>query len=136
MNTKGNEAIYMDTEVPERVQRRTFTADYKLKILAEADRSTGSGEIGALLRREGLYSSHLTSWRNSRQKGALAGLSKKRGKTPSKTTVEAKEIERLRRENAKLRDKLLRAETVIEVQKKVSELLGVDLNPSENDEKE
>lgn len=134
MTNSGNEAIYMATEVPARIQRRRFTAGYKLKILEQADSCEESGEIGALLRREGLYSSHLSTWRRARQKGALAALSKKRGRVKTKQTAEAKEVERLRRENVKLRKKLRRAVAVIEVQKKVSDILGVDLNQSENDE--
>ncbi len=128
-----NEVVYLDTEVPARVQRRRFTAAYKLKILEQAERCSQPGEIGALLRREGLYSSHLTSWRLARQKGALAALSKKRGRIKKKETAETKEVARLRRQNVKLREKLRRATAVIEVQKKVSDILGVDLNPSEND---
>ena len=124
----------MDTEVPARVQRRRFTAAYKLKILEQAERCSGPGEIGSLLRREGLYSSHLTSWRRARQKGALAGLSKKRGPTKKMKTAEAKEIERLEREVAKLKEQLRRAAVINDVQKKVSDILGIDLNPSENEE--
>lgn len=134
MTNNVNEALYMNTEVPARVQRRRFTADYKLKILDQIDNCTKSGEIGALLRREGLYSSQLTLWRKARQEGALTALSKKRGRTKTTQTAEAKEIERLRRENAKLREKLNRAAAVIEVQKKVSDILDLDLNQSENDE--
>ena len=134
MTEQINEVVYLDTEVPARVQRRRFTAAYKLKILEQAERCSQPGEIGALLRREGLYSSHLTSWRHARQKGALAALSQKRGRIKKKETAEAKEVARLRRQNARLREKLRRATAVIEVQKKVSDILGVDLNPSENDE--
>lgn len=124
----------MNTEVPARAKRRSFTSKYKLKILAQVEQCSHSGEIGALLRREGLYSSHLTYWRNARQKGALAALSQKRGKPKTKNTAEAKEMERLRRENERLREKLRRASVVIEVQKKVSDILGIDLNQPENDE--
>ena len=134
MTKRINEVLYMDTEVPARVQRRRFTADYKLKILEEADRCSAPGEIGALLRREGLYSSNLTNWREARQKGTLAALSKKRGRIKQKQTAEAKEVERLSQEIVKLREKLRRATAVIEVQKKVSEILGVDLNQPENGE--
>ena len=134
MTNQTTEATYMDTEVPARVQRRRFTAAYKLKILEQAERCSGSGEIGALLRREGLYSSHLTSWRRARQKGALAGLSKKRGPIKKKKSAEAKEIERLEREIAKLKEQLRRAAVINDVQKKVSEILGIDLNHPENEE--
>jgi transposase len=133
MSDDRNGATMLDTEVPTRAVRRRFTSEYKQRILAEAGRCTGSGDIGALLRREGLYSSHLTSWRKAERKGALAGLSRKRGRT-TKETAETKELKRLQRENERLRLKLRRAETVIEVQKKVSEILGTDLNPPESDE--
>jgi transposase-like protein len=125
--------VFVDTEVPAKAQRRSFTASYKLRILEQADRCSASGEIGALLRREGLYSSHLAVWREARAKGALSALSKKRGRN-SKESPEAKENRRLRRENAQLREKLRRAETVIDVQKKVSEILGMDLPKVEDDE--
>ncbi len=134
MTNQTNEATNMDMEVPARIQRRRFTAAYKLRILEQAEQCTGPGEIGALLRREGLYSSHLTSWRRARQKGALAGLSKKRGPIKKQKTAEAKEIERLVRENTKLRKQLRRAAVINDVQKKVSDILGIDLNPSENEE--
>ena len=134
MTNPINEAVYMNTEVPARAKRRSFTAKYKLKILDQVEQCSHAGEIGALLRREGLYSSHLTSWRHARQKGALAALSKKRGKPKTKDTAEAKEIERLVRENTRLRKQLRRAAVINEVQKKVSDILGIDLNPPENDE--
>jgi len=134
MTNQTNEAIFMDTEVPAHIQRRRFTAAYKLKILEQAERCSAPGEIGSLLRREGLYSSHLTSWRRARQKGALAGLSKKRGPIKKKKSAEAKEIERLEREIAKLKEQLRRAAVINDVQKKVSEILGIDLNHPENEE--
>ena len=134
MTNQTNEAIYMGTEVPARIQRRSFTAAYKLKILEQAERCSAPGDIGSLLRREGLYSSHLTSWRRARQKGALAGLSKKRGPIKKKKTAETKKIERLEREVAKLKEQLRRATVINDVQKKVSEILGIDLNPPENEE--
>jgi transposase-like protein len=133
MNQPSNGSIFVDTEVPAKAKRRSFTAAYKLRILEQADRCTEPGEIGALLRREGLYSSHLAGWREAREKGALSALSKKRGRTP-KESPDAKEIGRLRRENERLREKLRRAETVIDVQKKVSEILGVDLPKVEDDD--
>ena len=134
MTNQTNEAIFMDTEVPARVQRRRFTAAYKLKILEQAERCSAPGEIGSLLRREGLYSSHLTSWRRAKQKGALAGLSKKRGPIKKEKSAEAKEIERLEREIAKLKEQLRRAAVINDVQKKVSEILGIDLNHPEKKE--
>ena len=110
-----------DTEVIPRARRRSFPADYKRRILQEADRCTQSGQAGALLRREGLYSSHLTTWRRQRERGELG--TQKRGPSPADPAV--KEVERLRRENERLRKRLEKAETIIAVQKKLSDLLGV-----------
>ena len=113
-----------DPEVPAKARRRTFTAKYKLKILAEADGCSKPGEIGALLRREGLYSSHLSKWRQQREEGALAGLTpKKRGRKPRPVDPQARRVAELERENARLQRKLEQAETIIEVQKKLSRLL-------------
>ena len=108
--------------VPQR-RRRSFTAEYRLRILKEADACTQPGEIGALLRREGLYSSHLVDWRRQRERGALQGLSSKRGPKP-KHPAEA-EVAQLRERNAKLEAELAKARLVIEVQGKVSALLGM-----------
>jgi transposase-like protein len=105
-------------EVPERPKRRRFSAKYKLEILEKADRCA-PGEIGALLRREGLYSSHLTTWRREREWGALAALSRKRGRKV-KLTPEQREIARLEKENARLRRELEKKDIIIEVQKKVA----------------
>jgi transposase-like protein len=114
--------------------RRKFTAEYKLKILAEADRCTEHGQIGALLRREGLYSSHLSEWRRKRTEGTLVSLSpKKRGPKPEKNPLVG-EVARLEREADRLQRKLVRAETIIDVQKKVSGLLGIDLASPEPEE--
>jgi len=122
------------TEVSERPERRRFTAAYKLAIVQEADRCTEPGQIGALLRREGLYSSHLGKWRKLRDQGALHGLSaKKRGPKAGASTQLKKEIERLNRENAKLQKKLAKAEMVIDFQKKVAALLEIPLNRPEDD---
>jgi len=121
-----------DTEVPASAQRRRFSGAYKLQILEEADRCTVAGALGALLRREGLYSSHLSAWREARRHGSLAQLNRKRGAKP-KRNPETKEVERLRKENARLRRELEKAKTVIEVQKKLSELLGADLETPESD---
>ena len=104
-----------------RSQRRRFTAEYKLRILEEADRCKEPGEIGALLRREGLYSSHLTKWRRQRDESVRAALGQKRGRKAADPLNG--EVNRLRRENARLHRDLERAEKVIEVQGKVSELL-------------
>lgn len=110
-----------DPEVTDRPRRRTFTADYKRHVLREAD-ACGPGEIGALLRREGLYSSHLTDWRRQRESGELEALTpKKRGRKP-KHSPEQLELERLRKENARLLDQLEKAQLIIDVQKKVARL--------------
>jgi transposase-like protein len=126
-----------DPEVLEKPIRRTFTAAYKLKILEEADQCRGRGELGALLRREGLYSSHLTTWRQQRDEGALDGLApKKRGRRAKRKDPLAEEVERLRRKNAQLEHQLRQAETIIDVQKKLCTMLGLphatsDMNGSE-----
>lgn len=126
------EAEVPDPEVVPRAKRRQFSAKYKLRILTEADQCTQRGEIGALLRREGLYSSHLTTWRKQRDRGQLEGLTpKKRGRKPD---PQAAELARLQRENERLQARLEQAETIIEVQKKLSQMLG--LPPAERDENE
>ncbi len=102
-----------ETEVVARPRRRRFTAAYKLRILEEADRCTRPGETGALLRREGLYSSSLTTWRRQHERGQL------------QDQPLAREMAKLRRENRRLRQQLERAEAVIDVQKKLTELLGL-----------
>ena len=113
-----------DPEVPEKAQRRRFTAEYKLGILEAADACRDSGEVGALLRREGLYTSNVSVWRQQRQSGALNGLQpSKRGRKPRRHP-EAKRIEQLERENRRLREELRKAQVIIEVQKKVAHLLG------------
>jgi transposase-like protein len=112
--------------------RRRFTADYKLRILDEADACTTSGAIGALLRREGLYSSHLTTWRQQRQQGALAALAaKRRGRPAAMPAPWARRVAELERENARLERRLKQAETIIAAQKKLSEILGAPLAPHE-----
>ena len=124
-----------DPEVAERPVRRRFTTEYKLRILEEADACTEPGQMGALLRREGLYSSSLATWRRQRREGTLAGLSpKKRGRKGDDEAT--REIKRLRRENERLRRQLEQAKTVIEVQKKLSDVLGIVLpetDPIEED---
>jgi len=115
-----------DPEVSERKPRRKYTAQYKLEILAKADRCTQSGQIGALLREEGLYSSNLTSWRRQRDHGVLNALSPhKRGRKNVERNPLAKEVAGLQRENDRLKKKLRQAETIIEFQKKISEILGI-----------
>jgi len=121
-----------DPEVPAKAQRRKFTAEYKLRIVREAERCNKPGELGALFRREGLYSSLLTAWRREVEQGTRSALrSKKRGPKPRAVDPRVKELER---ENARLRKRLEHAEIVITVQKKISELLGIPLE-SPNDEK-
>ncbi len=131
------EAGRPDPEVPEKPVRRSFTAAYKLKILAEADQCAGRGELGALLRREGLYSSHLTTWRQQRDQGALDGLApKKRGRKARRKDPVAEENERLRRKNAQLEHQLRQAETIIDVQKKLCTMLGLPHATSDANENE
>ena len=109
---------------------RCFTAEYKQRILQEADACVQSGELGALLRREGLYSSHLNTWRRQRDRGALQGL--KPAKRGRKADPQAAKIAQLKRENERLKVKLERAELIIDVQKKVSQMLGVSLAESDD----
>ncbi len=116
-----------DPEVPAKARRRQFPARYKLRILDDPDSCTEPGEVGALLRREGLYSSLVSRWRQQREAGALEALEpKKRGRKPRPVDPQAKRVAELERENARLRDKLEKAEAIIEVQKKLSLLLGSD----------
>lgn len=122
-----------EIEVPSRPMRRRFTAKYKLSILQEADRCREPGEIGALLRREGLYSSLLSTWRRQRDEGALSSFSKKRGRRAKKSHQE-RELEDLRKANERLEKRLEQAELIIDVQKKLSRILDVDLPPTETDE--
>ena len=117
------------TEVQEKPERRRFAAEYKLRILAEADGCTEMGQVGELLRREGLYSSLLSTWRKQRDEGVLAGLTpKRRGRKAKPKNPLAEEMARLQRENERLKTKLRQAELVIDVQKKVSEMLDIPLN--------
>ena len=115
-----------DTEVAvAKPARRRFTAGYKLRLLREAEQCA-PGELGALLRREGLYSSHLTTWRRQQEAGQLAGLAPKpRG---PKGDPQATELTRLKRENERLQVKFQQAEAIISAQKKLAELFGVTLN--------
>ena len=111
------------TEVVVKAKRRQHAAEYKLRILRELEECQGSGEVGALLRREGLYSSLVSKWREQRERGSLTGLSgHRRG---PKVDANAVELARLQRENKRLQEQLDRAELIIDVQKKVARLLGV-----------
>ena len=121
-----------DPEVGEKKRRRKFTAKYKLQILEESDSCTQPGQLGALLRREGLYSSNLNCWRRQRDKGILQALRpKKRGRKQIEKNPLSQRVALLERENRKLKHKLQQAEKIIEVQKKISEILGI---PQENNE--
>ena len=121
----GKSAAGTQTEVVAKAKRRQHPAEYKLRILREIDECKGSGEVGAVLRREGLYSSLVSKWREQREQGSLTGLSgHRRG---PKVDVNAAELVRLQKENKRLQEKLERAELIIEVQKKVARLLGVPL---------
>lgn len=123
-----------DPEVLEKKPRRRFTAKYKLRILSEVDACRNPGDIGALLRREGLYYSNINTWQRQKQKGALKGLTpQKRGRKKSEVNPLAKRVAELERDNAKLSKKLKQAETIIEVQKKISEVLGIS-QPENNEE--
>ena len=135
--TDGAAEVPPDPEVPAKPARRSFSVEYKLKVLREADACTTPGGIGGLLRREGLYSSHLTTWRRQRDEGTLAGLTpKRRGRKANPDAPVIAENERLKRENQRLAAKLRQAETIIEVQKKLSEILGIPLPPPGNSKSE
>jgi transposase-like protein len=110
-------------EVEPKAKRRRFTAEYKARILAEVDSS--SGQMGAILRREGLYSSHLSNWRKAARAATVKALSKKRGRK-GKSEAE-REVERLRRDKARLEHELYKARVIIDGQKKLAEVLGVTL---------
>jgi transposase-like protein len=117
-----------DPEVPEKAARRRFTAEYKLRILREADRCAEPGALGALLRREGLYSSHLTTWRRQREQGALEALSpRRRGRPASPAHPLVRRIAELERDTTRLQERLRQAEAIIAAQKKLSEILGLPL---------
>ena len=127
-----NKTSMPDPEVVPQAKRRQFSAEYKLRIVQEAEQCRDPGEIGTLLRREGLYSSHLSNWRRQQRQGQLQGLQgQKRGR---KSDPEAAALKQLRRENERLQQQLERAELIIDVQKKVSQMLG--LPPSQIDEHE
>jgi transposase-like protein len=133
VNTNGRGTV--ETEVVAKAKRRRFSAKYKLRILRAAESCTEVGELSALLRREGLYSSHLTTWRRQREQGELDGLSaKKRGPKPKEKNPLEKRLKQLEREIAQLTKRAERAEALVELQKKVSELLGVALPTPNSDE--
>jgi transposase-like protein len=117
-------AEQIEAEVEVRAERRHYTAEYKRQVLEEIDAAREPGEIGAVLRREGLYSQLISKWRQQRQEGGLERL-KGQARGPKGDVVQAAELARLKRENERLRQRLERAELIIEVQKKVSQMLGV-----------
>lgn len=128
------EAAIPNPEVPAHPRRRRFSAAYKARVVAAAEGCRGPGEIGALLRREGLYSSQLSTWRQQYRAGALEALrDDKRGRKPTKHPLED-ENERLRKHNERLQRRLEQAETIIEIQKKVAAMLGIPLHSVENEE--
>ena len=128
----NNNSAHHDTPDPEvsgKATRRRFNAQYKLRILQEADNCTSFGQIGALLRREGLYSSNLTTWRCQKERGSLDALSpKRRGPKKKVSDLTTRHNVELELENRNLRQKLKQAETIIEVQKKISEILNIPSN--------
>ena len=124
-----------DSEVLERPIRRKFSADYKLRVLQEADTLRDPGDLGALLRREGLYASNIAMWNWQREKGELEGLtSKKRGPKEKSPEDLEKRIKELEKDNKRLKRRLDHAEMIIDVQKKISELSGIPLKKVEFDE--
>lgn len=137
MSRYGDERNEMpDPEVVPMAERRRFTAGEKLRILEEAEACTGPGEIGALLRREGIYSSYLSRWRQARDRGQLTALgSQQRGPKAALDAALAREVPRLRRENERLQARLEQAEAIIEVQKKLSQLLGLSREGNESEER-
>jgi hypothetical protein len=127
-----------ETEVSAKARRRRFTAEYKRERLEEADKHLAAGrtgEVAAMLRREGLYSSHLTEWRKARKRGELAGLApRKRGPKAQPSDPRDRRISELEREVLRLHKRAERAEALVEVQKKISQLLGV-LQPELTEER-
>ena len=128
-------AAHPDPEVAAQAARRRFSADYKQRILAEADRAKSSGGVGALLRREGLYSSLLTTWRREREAGVRQALTPQKRGPKSKRDPVQEENQKLHRDNQRLTEPLRKAEIVIDVQKKVAALLGWPIATPEPDEK-
>jgi transposase len=126
--------VPVNPEVVAKASRRRFTVDYKLKILHQADACHQTGELGALLRREGLYSSSLALWRQQRQQGILTGLTPRtRGRKPNPQSQLVLDNEQLRRQNQRLSKRLQQAEIIIEFQKKLAEALGIPLKGESNE---
>jgi transposase-like protein len=134
--TSGAIRALPDPEICEKATRRRFTARYKLRILNLADSCTSPGSLGALLRREGIYHSNLKTWSRQRDRGVLSGLEpRKRGRKVTAHNPLQGEIERLHKENDRLRKRLRQAEIIIDVQKKASEMVGIALETIEAGEK-
>jgi transposase-like protein len=132
MDSITDEQVMPEVEVTGKAERRRFSAEYKRKILKEADTCRHPGELGALLRREGLYSSNLTSWRAARDRGEITGLApKKRGPKAMVKDARDRRIAELERETRKWKARAERAEALVDLQKKVSEILGIALPESE-----
>ena len=112
--------------------RRRFSPSYKLRVVEEADRCTEPGEVGRLLRREGLYSSHLTRWRKAVRSGSLRALWKRRGRKPSERNLLEGKVRKLERKNTRLENELHKAHLIIDVQGKVAGLLGLSLEDGTN----
>lgn len=135
-DSDGKDGVGPDPEVTDKATRRRFSAAYKRRIVREADRCTKPGEVGALLRREGVYSSSLSTWRRQRDAGELAGRGLKRGPKAQPKDPRDKRIAELERQTRRLEAKLAQAETIIAIQKKVASLLGIPLksvDPEETD---
>ena len=131
--SRGAGTTAPNPEVAAKPRRRGFTAEYRLRILEEAERCTKSGEVGQLLRREGLYSSHLTAWRKARHDGALRGLaSKRRGAKPKARNPLEPKVRELESKVTRLEKELHQAHTILDVQEKVAGLLGFDLESGKN----
>ena len=129
---KAGVVVLPEVEVTEKATRRKFNAEYKRKVLKEADACTREGEIGALLRREGLYSSHLTVWRAARKRGEIAGLTpKKRGPKLAPVDPRDRKIVELGRETLLWKGRAERAEALVDLQKKVSAIMGFALAGSD-----
>jgi len=123
-----------DPEVTGKKPRRKFTVNYKIRMLKKAEACTEPGQLGVLLRQEGLYSSNLTTWRKQRDEGILIAMSpKKRGRKTKLKNSLAPEVARLQKENQRLKNKLKQAELIIDAQKKISEILGIAQNHDENE---
>lgn len=124
-------AAVPDPEVVAKPTRRRFTAEYKLRIVQEAERQREAGAIGALLRREGLYSTHLSAWRRERDRGALETLrARRRGRKPDPTHELRQQLAALEAEKHRLQERLRQAEVIIAAQKKLSEILGLAGSPT------